>query len=119
MSKEEIIHGYRKLYRSGLRAVQFSKPARFVVRDQLRRAFRERGATFDADGVRRTVWFLNAAAAETGLEHKIVKNLVRVAHERYNHHLRWLTISKMKPRNPSVLWLGCDWGCMQQARLMG
>lgn len=79
----EIIHAYRTLLRSSLRAVQFSKPARYVVQRRVREAF-EKGTpeAYDAEAVRRTVWFLKAAAEERGLEHKIVKNLVRVAWER-------------------------------------
>ena len=79
MSNTEIIHAYRKLLRAGLRAVQFSKPARYGLTAQLRTAFRERGAPFQPEAIRRTVWFLNAAAQERGLEHRIVKNLVAVA----------------------------------------
>lgn len=82
MSNTEILHAYRQLLRHGLRAVQFSLPARFVIQSQLRRAFRPKKGetkTFDAEAVRRTIWFLKAAAAERGLEHKIVKNLVKVA----------------------------------------
>jgi hypothetical protein len=79
----EVTHAYRRLYRSLLQAVRYSAPARYVVRDQLRAAFRERSgagaaAELDGEGVKRTVWFLEAAARERGLEHKILKNLVRV-----------------------------------------
>lgn len=83
MSHQELIHAYRHLLRSSLRAVQFSKPARFTVEQRVREAF-EKGApeSYDAEAIRRTVWFLKAAAEERGLEHKIVKNLVRVANER-------------------------------------
>lgn len=76
MSKEEIVHAYRHLYRAALQAVCYSKPAKFVVRDQLRQAFRRRGATFDKSGIRRTVWFLRNAARERGIEHRILRNLL-------------------------------------------
>jgi hypothetical protein len=83
MSQTELIHAYRHLLRHGLHAVQFSLPARFVIQSQLRKAFRVNKPgevkTFDPEAVRRTIWFLKAAAAERGLEHKIVKNLVRIA----------------------------------------
>ncbi|KAK3320899.1 hypothetical protein B0T19DRAFT_252309 [Cercophora scortea] len=78
MSTPELVQAYRKLYRAGLRAVQFSTPSRYAFRDQLRDAFRDKKGTFDAEGIRRTVWFLNAAAQERGLEHKILKNIIRV-----------------------------------------
>ncbi|ROV97681.1 hypothetical protein VMCG_07358 [Cytospora schulzeri] len=76
MSKEEVIHAYRHLYRAALQAVSHSKPASFVARDQLRRAFRKKGATFDGSAIRRTVWFLHNAARERGMEHRIVRNLL-------------------------------------------
>ncbi|OAA68791.1 mitochondrial carrier protein [Niveomyces insectorum RCEF 264] len=107
MSNAELVQAFRRLYRSALRAVQYSKPARYVVRDQLRAAFRGqhspltaspkhrpaggggggdphtgRAAVFDPEAVRRTVWFLNAAAASRGLEHRIVRNLVLTAYWR-------------------------------------
>ncbi|PTD06035.1 hypothetical protein FCULG_00001430 [Fusarium culmorum] len=77
-STTQISHAYRSLYRNILKAVQYSSPARFVARDQLRRAFREPGATYDERGIKRTNWFLEAAAKEKGMEHRILKNLLRV-----------------------------------------
>ncbi|CAI4218201.1 unnamed protein product [Parascedosporium putredinis] len=84
MATQDIIHAYRHLYRGLLRAVQYSVPARYVARDQLRRAFREDAAggvaaAPDKDAIRRTIWFLDAAAKERGLEHKILRNLLKVA----------------------------------------
>lgn len=89
-SKPDLIHAYRRLLRASLHAVQFSKPARFVVVAQLREAFRDsspdtlaaRREQFNQDRIRRTVCFLNVAARETGLEHKIVKGLVHTAWSR-------------------------------------
>ncbi|KAL6804662.1 hypothetical protein GGI42DRAFT_300365 [Trichoderma sp. SZMC 28013] len=99
-SKLDITHAYRHLYRGLLRAVQYSAPARYVVRDQLRAAFRERDAALDREGVKRTVWFLEAAAKERGLEHKILKNLVRVRLDRSWGVRTWkraLNETKQKP----------------------
>ncbi|KAL7941684.1 hypothetical protein V8C42DRAFT_334467 [Trichoderma barbatum] len=99
-SKLDITHAYRSLYRGLLRAVQHSAPARYVVRDQLRAAFRERDAALDKEGVKRTVWFLEAAAKEKGLEHKILKNLVRVRLDRSWAMRTWkraLNDTKQKP----------------------
>ena len=91
VSNAELAKAYRQLYRSGLRAIQFSKPARYVLRDQLRAAFRgqrtrltseaNNAATpkFDAEAVRRTVWFFNAAAASRETEHHVVQNLLITA----------------------------------------
>ncbi|RGP61992.1 complex 1 [Fusarium longipes] len=82
-STTQISHAYRTLYRNLLKAVQYSSPSRFVARDQLRRAFREPGATYDERGIKRTNWFLEAAAREKGMEHKILKNLLRVQQMRF------------------------------------
>ncbi|KAL2259088.1 hypothetical protein VTK26DRAFT_7370 [Humicola hyalothermophila] len=73
-----IIHAYRHLLRAGLRAVQFAQPARSTLVRTLRAGFRDPRGTFDAERARRTVWFLNAAAQQRGLEHRIVKNLLQV-----------------------------------------
>ncbi len=79
MSQDAIVHAYRHLYRHGLRAVQFSKPARYTLRDRLRSAFRKGSvADFEPERIRNTVEFLQYATRESGLEHKIVKNLLFV-----------------------------------------
>lgn len=74
----EIIHAYRRLHRTLLQAVQHARPARFVARDALRSAFRDPKAEFDKEGIKRTVWFLEAATKERGLEHRVLKNLIDV-----------------------------------------
>ena len=80
-SPQEVTHAYRHLYRGLLRAVQFSKPARYVARDQLRRAFRtEHPSSFNQEKIDRTVEFLGFAAKEAGLEHRIVRNLLHMAY---------------------------------------
>ena len=79
MPNEAIIHAYRHLYRHGLRAVQFSKPARYTLRDRLRFAFRGGVVTeFEPQKIQNTIEFLQYATRESGLEHKIVKNLLLV-----------------------------------------
>ncbi|KAK4122676.1 DUF1763-domain-containing protein [Parathielavia appendiculata] len=78
----ELLHAYRRLLRAGLRAVQFSQPSSSTVRERLQEGFRDPKGTFDAKRVQRTIYFLNAAAQERGLEHKILKNLCRVHWER-------------------------------------
>ncbi|KID88931.1 hypothetical protein MGU_04274 [Metarhizium guizhouense ARSEF 977] len=90
MGTEEVVHAYRHLYRCLLRAVQYSSPARYIARDQLRAAFRETpAAALDAEGVKRTVWFLEAAGRERGLEHAILKNLLRVRGQRDAEMRSW------------------------------
>ncbi|KAF2201253.1 DUF1763-domain-containing protein [Delitschia confertaspora ATCC 74209] len=79
MSKKEVVHAYRQLYRQGLRAVQFSKPARYTLRDRLRHEFRKgKPETFNKEKVENTLEFLHYATTQNGLEHKIVKNLLFV-----------------------------------------
>ncbi|CAL3972509.1 unnamed protein product [Diplocarpon coronariae] len=80
-SSIELIHAYRHLYRGLLHAVRFAKPSRYIARDQLRNAFRnEHSSNFDKQKVERTIEFLQYAAQEKGLEHRIVKSLL---HTRY------------------------------------
>ncbi|EOD46912.1 uncharacterized protein LTHEOB_7993 [Neofusicoccum parvum] len=72
----DIVRAYRHLYTWGLRAVQFSKPARYTLRDRLRRSFRTSDrASFDQRRIDNTVEFLRGATREKGLEHRIVKSL--------------------------------------------
>ncbi|KAK1782847.1 hypothetical protein QBC45DRAFT_317816 [Copromyces sp. CBS 386.78] len=78
MSNQELIHAYRHLLRWSLRAVQFSKPSRFVVRDTLRAAFRDENGTFEPSRIKSTLWFLESAATYVGVEHKIIKNMAYV-----------------------------------------
>ncbi|KAK3951046.1 hypothetical protein QBC32DRAFT_170377 [Pseudoneurospora amorphoporcata] len=80
MSNQELIHAYRHLLRWSLRAVQFSKPSRFVVRDTLRAAFRDENGTFEPSRIKSTLWFLESAATYVGVEHKIIKNMAYVRH---------------------------------------
>ncbi|KAF4634975.1 hypothetical protein G7Y89_g3125 [Cudoniella acicularis] len=76
-SKLELIHAYRHLYRGLLKAVQYSKPARYMARDQLRKSFRnDDPTTFNQDKVDKTMEFLRGAAQERGLEHRILRNLL-------------------------------------------
>ena len=76
-SKQEIVRSYRQLYRQSLHAVQYAVPARYTVRILLRNAYRAgNAADFDAQKINNTLTFLNGAAKERGLEHKILKNLL-------------------------------------------
>lgn len=85
MSDPKVIHAYRHLYRGLLRAVQFSRPASIVARDKLRTAFREEGAQLDARGVARTLRFLEAATRERGMEHEVLRTLLKTTYFRYYH----------------------------------
>lgn len=78
-SHAEVVLAYRHLSKTLLRATQYSKPARFVTRDHLRSAFRSSPlSAFDAQRISRTIEFAQGAIESTGLEHKIIKNLVHV-----------------------------------------
>ena len=90
-SKQDIIRAYRNLYRAGLRAIQYSAPARFTFRDHLRRAFRASPASdFDQQRVLNTLEFLDGAARTTGIEHHIVRNILVVWwHEPYQWKTRY------------------------------
>ena len=80
-SKADIILAYRNLYRHGLHAVRYAKPARYAFRNILREAFGKSPASaFDAKRIGNTILFLQNAAKFKGMEHKIVKNLM---------HVRW------------------------------
>lgn len=102
----DIIHAYRRVLRSAYKAVQYSSPARYVVRDQVRAAFREtprstsssststststsNAPAFDPQVAKRTAWFLEAAARDRGVEHRVVKNLVKVRLARSKGSLKW------------------------------
>lgn len=79
LSKSEIRLAYRQMYKHLLRAVQYSKPARFLVKDRVRKAFRNSGPeSYDATRFARTLEFLDGAAKVRGLEHRILKNLMHV-----------------------------------------
>lgn len=78
-SNREILLAYRQLYKHCLRAVQYSKPARYTIRDRLRHRFRSgQPADLDLRRIDNTLEFLRGAAREKGLEHHIVKNLTHV-----------------------------------------
>ena len=82
-STTTVIHAYRHLHRHALRAVQYSKPARYVVRDRLRAAFRAKAPKpFDRVRVARTLEFLDGARRSKGLEHVLLKRLMHVWWER-------------------------------------
>lgn len=78
-TKTEILHAYRSLYRSGLFAIQYSTPARYIYRDRLRRAFRASPISdFEPQRIANTLEFLDGAAKSTGMEHHVLKNVLHV-----------------------------------------
>ncbi|CAF9910976.1 MAG: hypothetical protein GOMPHAMPRED_007255 [Gomphillus americanus] len=79
---------YRHLYKSALRAVAYSVPARYIIKAELRKAFRTGGGSavdYDATRIANTVEFFNQASKANWIEHKILKNLIHVRYwEREN-----------------------------------
>ena len=79
MTDQAILSAYRHLYRSALRAIHYSSPARHVVRETIRNAFRTESAyNFSLQRVKNTEDFLKRAEQDTGMEHRILKNLLHV-----------------------------------------
>jgi hypothetical protein len=106
-SSATIVSAYRSLYRAGLRAVQYSVPNRYIIRDRLRRAFRESPTSdFSPRRIANTIRFLNNAAQDRGLEHKLVKNLCAVWHGEGRHWRKraesWK--NKVKQTRPEIRW---------------
>ncbi|KAL9114374.1 MAG: hypothetical protein Q9187_007479, partial [Circinaria calcarea] len=81
VSQQQLVLAYRQLYRNGLHAVQYAKPARYTLKRILDQAFRN-GTIEDFNALRigNTILFLQNAAKEKGIEHKVLKNLL---------HVRW------------------------------
>jgi hypothetical protein len=86
MNPFTIPQAYRNLYRAALRATLYSSPARFIIRNRLRTAFRappsKQPYSFDPTRINRTLLFLRSAAESPNLERRVVRNLVRVWGER-------------------------------------
>jgi hypothetical protein len=100
-SHHEIITAYRHLYRHGLRAIRYSKPARYILRDRLRRAFRASPVSdFEPQRIANTIEFLRGAEASTGLEHHVLKNLL---HFWYWEPHQWAGRSKDRHKGDIVL----------------
>lgn len=76
-SSQEIVRSYRQLYRRGLHAVKYAAPGRYTLKILLENEYRTgNAADFDAQKINNTLTFLEGAAKDKGLEHKIVKNLL-------------------------------------------
>ena len=74
-----IVRSYRSLYRHALRAVQYSSPARYTLKNHLRLAYRGSSVeAFSPIRIDNTLLFLKHAAEERGFEHRMLKNLLHV-----------------------------------------
>ncbi|OLL24095.1 UPF0593 mitochondrial protein [Neolecta irregularis DAH-3] len=66
---------YRKLLKSGLKAVCFALPNRYSIRDRIRGGFEDSNFRPSIEAIENTVAFLDIAARRKGLEDRIVKNI--------------------------------------------
>jgi len=87
-TRQEILYAYRDIYRTTLRAIRYSIPARYVARDHIRAAFRSGQASdFDSKKITRTLEFLEYANQSRGFEHKLLKNILHVWWGKQNRQL--------------------------------
>ncbi|KAI9370936.1 hypothetical protein BJX61DRAFT_544142 [Aspergillus egyptiacus] len=84
--KQAVVYAYRHLYRQGLKAVNYSAPSRHLLLQTLRSSFRSLPPQeFDPVRISKTLNFLQKAAETTGIEHKIVRNLLMLKYwDQYN-----------------------------------
>ena len=85
---QKVIHSYRHILRNLIHGINHATKARTVAVKQLRAAYKDPHSVYDEEGIKRTVWFLKEAARTTGIEHKILKNLIevrRIKEERYEN----------------------------------
>ncbi|RAL13587.1 DUF1763-domain-containing protein [Aspergillus homomorphus CBS 101889] len=103
---EAVVDAYRQLYRHGLKAVNYSTPARYVLRNTLRSSFRSSPPTnLDLQRVANTVQFLQRAAEFAGIEHKILKNMLIMKYWQtpyIGRDLRPIRGMKMDPADPKI-----------------
>jgi hypothetical protein len=79
MTTTEALRAYRHLYKAALRAVHYSSPAKYQIRDTMRSAFRNGSVeTLNRQKVENTLQFLRRAESHAGMEHKILQNLLHV-----------------------------------------
>ncbi|KAL8712564.1 MAG: hypothetical protein Q9220_003095 [cf. Caloplaca sp. 1 TL-2023] len=77
--KEQILKSYRNLYRQALRAIQYSSPARYTLKNLLQLAYRRNAReAYNVHKIDNTIVFLKHAAEERGFEHRLLKNLLHM-----------------------------------------
>ncbi|KAL2837414.1 hypothetical protein BJY01DRAFT_221024 [Aspergillus pseudoustus] len=74
--RRAVIQAYRQLYRQGLQAIRYSTPARYLLRQTMRESFRFPTQDFDPRRISNTLNFLRNATESTGIEHRILRNLL-------------------------------------------
>lgn len=84
-----VVHAYRHLYRQGLKAIHYSTPARYLLLQTLRKAYRSSPAEeFNATKINNTLRFLEQATKVAGMEHRILKNLLMARYWEQDHLAR-------------------------------
>ena len=78
MDKGYIRSLYRRLWRAGHYAVQNRAPAKYIVRQKLRHAFRTETEIPNAREIANTETFLRTAGRRRGVENNIVRTLCQV-----------------------------------------
>ena len=82
-TRGDVVAAYRNLYKASLRCIRYSSPARHSLRHILRSAFREEPASsYSERRVSNTLKFLEDATVNSGIEHRIVKNILVVRYWR-------------------------------------
>ncbi|CAL5870007.1 uncharacterized protein PFLUO_LOCUS4240 [Penicillium psychrofluorescens] len=77
LDQRAVLHAYHHLSRQALKAIRYSVPGRHVLRTTMRNSFRSSPIEdFDPTRIANTLLFLERATRTTGLEHKIVKNIL-------------------------------------------
>ncbi|PYH81736.1 DUF1763-domain-containing protein [Aspergillus uvarum CBS 121591] len=103
---QTVVNTYRQLYRHGLKAVNYSTPARYVLRHTLRSSFRSSPPeSLDQQRIANTINFLQRAAEVAGLEHRIVKNMMIMKYwqnPQIRRDLRSIKGLGVEPRDPKV-----------------
>ncbi|KAL4785078.1 hypothetical protein BJX76DRAFT_356401 [Aspergillus varians] len=103
--RQAIVQAYRHLYRQGLKAINYSTPARHLLVNTLRSSFRSLPAQqFDSHRITNTLDLLGKAADVSGIEHRIVKNLFMTKYwnqrsaKKGLRHLKGLGIDQKDPK---------------------
>lgn len=88
-----VIHAYRHLFRQGLKACHYATPARYMLLQSLRKAYRSSPVeAFDATKIKNTLGFLERATEVAGMEHKIFKNLLMSRYWEQDHITREMRV---------------------------
>jgi len=88
---------YRKILKSGLKAVCFALPSRYCIRDIIRGGFEDENFRPSIEIIQNTITFLDNAGRRKGIEDRIVKNICfmqwskakdKRMHSRYNKKVK-------------------------------